>query len=132
MTVFVDPFGVQPGIHDVAYAHIKDGKGGHAQQHADEPKQAAAYYNGHQHPNSGKPGAVPQNFGAQDIPVKLLQRDDQNEKFKRAERIHDQQDQRTGNGADQRPEERDHVGHAHDHADQYAGPDPYDLRQEKA
>ena len=45
----------------------------HAQHHAHKAEEAAEQQDGEQHPEGGQPRGVPQDLGAQDIAVKLLE-----------------------------------------------------------
>ena len=82
-------------------------------------EQAAEDQDGAQHEEPANAGFVAQDLWPQIVAVKGLQQNDKDDKIKRLQRVHDQDQQRARNGADVRPEERDNVRHTDDHADQH-------------
>ena len=55
---------------------VEAGEDGHAQEHPGHTPQAAAHQDGNHDPEAGNAGAVPQDAGAQDVAVELLESQD--------------------------------------------------------
>ena len=68
-------------------------KGRHADNHAHKAEQPAEKQYGHNDPKAGKAGGIAQDFGSQDIAVKLLKHQHKNRKDQRRARVHQKNQQ---------------------------------------
>ena len=90
----------------------------HAQQHAPEAEQSRAEDDREHDPEAVDAHRAAQDLRADDVPVDLLEDDDEDQEDQRFWRADHQDDDDAGHRAEQRAEEGDEVRHAHDHADQ--------------
>ena len=111
---------------------VEHREGGHRDDHAHEAQKPAEQQDGEQYPEAGESCGVAQNLGAQDVSIKLLQHQHEQHKVQTLHGVHHQDQKRAGDRADEGPEERDHVGHADDHADQEHVGHPQKPHAEKA
>ena len=105
----------QPPVGEVLYQRLQAGEDGDAQEHSQHPGKAAAHGDGHHHPEAGDAGGIAQDLGADDVAVDLLQNDDEHDEDQALLGAHQQDQERTGYCAQERPEEGDHVGDANHH-----------------
>ena len=66
--------------HQAADRTVEHGEHRHAQNHTGKPKQSSKEQNGKQHPEGSQSGGITQDFGTQNVAVKLLQNEDENDK----------------------------------------------------
>ena len=97
---------------------IDHGKQRHGHQHADQPPQPAEEQDGKGDPETGDAGRTPDDPGPNHVAVQLLQDQDENHEHQAVHRVGQQQDQRAGNGADERPHKGDDIGDADHDAEQ--------------
>ena len=90
----------------------------YAQEHASNAPQPAAHQDGHNDPEPGYTRAVSQNPRAQNIAVKLLEGQDEEDEVQALDGAVQQDQKRTGNGPQEGTEEGNDVGDPHHHADQ--------------
>ena len=112
-------FFLQPPVDNTLDDIVDHCKGGHTHEHSRESEQSTSQKDGENNPESGKPCTVAKDLRSNEIAVQLLQKKDKDNKIHTLQRIceHDQEGRwdRSYVGA----EKRDHIGHAHDHADQH-------------
>ena len=87
------------------------GKNRDADQHTDDAHDVAADYYRDQHPDRAQAGGIAEQERLDDVSVKELQDAGEDNEPKRIPRIYQQQDERAGDGADERAEVRDQVGY---------------------
>ena len=104
----------------------------HSDDHAHKAPQSAEEQDGKQDPEAGKPSGVPQDLGAQDVSVKLLEYQDQPHKIQALPGAYEEHQHRAGNGSYEGAEKRDHVGNAHDNTDQKRKGQLKQVHQDKA
>ena len=93
-------------IQDCEYRYTNDP--------ADKPPYCAEKHNCENNPETGKSGRVTQNLRPEDISVKLLQNDDENQQKQRLQRIDHKYKDAAKEGAEVRSEERNNIGNADD------------------
>lgn len=103
-----------------AHAGIYAGEHRHPQKHAQHAAYTAPHQDSHDDPEAGQAGAVPQDLGAKDIAVKLLERKDKEDEVQALDGAVQQDEKGAGDGPQEGPEEGDHIGDAHHQAHQGA------------
>lgn len=111
-------FPLQAAADQAADNAVEHGKHRYAQNHPRESKQAAEQQNGEQHPERGQSGGVSQDLGSQNIAVKLLQDEHKDHKVQAFQRIHQQNQERRRDGANEGAKEGNDIGDANDGGDQ--------------
>ena len=85
-----------------------------AEEHTEDTEEAPSHQNSDNDPDTGKAGFIAEDFRSDDIAVKLLEGQDEDQEIEGLHRG-DQEDQEgAGNRAQKRPEEGDNIGHAHE------------------
>ena len=108
----------QQAANDLCHRAVQHRKQRHAHRHADKTEYTAEQQDRKHNPEARQAGRVAQNFGAEDIAVKLLQGENEQHKINRLNRAdyHDQDGAR--NRTDERPEKRDDIGYTDDNRNQ--------------
>ena len=102
----------------VIYRGVNDHEHRHAQQHPPEAEQPRAEDDGEHDPEAVYADGAAEDLRPDDVAVKLLENDDEDDEHKALERIDEQDDERARHRADERAEEGDDVRHADDDADE--------------
>ena len=112
------PAPAQQAAHQLGHRAVKHSEQRYTDRHAHKAEHAAEQEDRKHDPEARQSGRVAQNLGPKDVAVKLLQGEDEQHEIDRLDRAdhHDQDGAR--DRANERPEKRDDVGHAHDHRDQ--------------
>ena len=93
------------------------GQDGHAEEHAGDAEKAPAHQDRHDDPETGEPRLIPQDLGADDVAVHLLQRQHEKGEVQGLQGAVQQDEEDAGDGPQEGAEEGDHIGDAHDDAD---------------
>ena len=104
----------QPIAYQTVDHAVKHGKDRDTQHHASESKQPAEQQDREQHPEAGQSRGVPQDLGAQNIPVKLLEHKDKDHEINTLDRTDDEDQQGAWNGTDKGAKKGDDIGHTDD------------------
>ena len=86
-----------------------------AEEHTQHAAEAAADHDGHDDPEARNAGGFAEDLRPQNIAVKLLQCDDEENEIKALLGADEQDEKRARNGAEERAEDRNDVRHAHEH-----------------
>ena len=87
---------------------------------------------GEEDPEGGKARGVPQDLGADDVAVHLLEDDDEDQEDQALPRVGEQQQEGAGDGPEEGPEDRDDVGDPHNDADEGGIGHPQDRQDHPA
>ena len=102
----------QTALHKIPKGTAEGGADRHAEEHPGDAKEAAAHQDGHNDAKARKPRLFPQDLGADDIAVQLLQKEHENGKVQGFFGGGQQNEEGAGNGPQEGAEEGDHIGDA--------------------
>ena len=127
----VDAALIQRIVDKLLRQTVEGGKDRHAHDHADDAEQIAADHNRKEYPQCRDANGRPEDFGADEVAVQLLDDEDQHTEDDRLQRIYQQQDKHAWDCADKGTEHRDNIRNADKHADQHGKIKPQDRHGRK-